>query len=162
MSQVTVQLPLEHKAFIQKKLCVIELTLRGSKREASFDFLLDIGSEKTYVTSQIHSLIGVNIDLSSVKTVGILGKQVKKYEGAIERFTIARRVIVSNVNVSVAQSLPAAFAKYNIFGILGADFLAKSKLLIDYPKELVEIAFSESNADLSKFCEILLEENKRD
>ncbi|MDJ0517098.1 MAG: retropepsin-like aspartic protease [Trichodesmium sp. MO_231.B1] len=122
--------------FDKLKLWVIPVDIEDEKKKPTFNFLLDTGAERTVITPKVKEIWGLQeVTEKSVRGEGTTGSS--QYSTAIASLKIGSIPLIE-IKVLVG-SLPGAFGKYKIFGILGADILQFLCLKINYPEGILEI-----------------------
>jgi len=122
--------------FDKLKLWVIPVGIQGQKRKLNFNLLLDTGAQRTVIIPKVKEILGLQeVTEEPLRGEGTTGSS--KYSTAIANLEIGS-INLLEVKVLVG-SLPGAYSKYQILGILGADVLQSLSLKIDYPEGILEI-----------------------
>jgi len=137
------------KTFEELKLCVIQVTIEGTKIKQSFALLVDTGADTTYLISAIANLVGVD-SVKTLKVNGATGSSIQK-QGTVKNIEIIQRIEVQGEEIEgkiscgasrvvILEKLPSSYSKYSIVGLLGAETIQGLCLQLDYPKRYLELS----------------------
>jgi len=131
------------------KLCVIQVTIEGTKNKQTFDLLVDSGAETTFLTTAMAKIVGVHsqekLNLSgatgsSNATTGIVRniEIIQKIE--VQGEEIEQKISLGSSKIGIIDRLPPRFSEYSIIGILGVETIQELCLKIDYPEKYLELS----------------------